>query len=240
MNRSFELALTAALMTLAPAANAASILIDFGNDDSFRGVSTASPDVNGNHWTSVWSGAFYTNLVDTTGSPTDVNFGFSTAPGTDYFNGPSGATADPAASVYDASALGDLGIDEAVYDYYVSSNFQIQNLDLNQTYDLTFFGSHKFNNDNVTRYTVYTDATLTTPVASVDLEVGVGPAHNEDTTVSLLGLSPSPDGILYVGFAGASGGNGYLNAMSVTSVPEPSASVLACSLAFFLVRRRAA
>jgi len=33
---------------------------------------------------------------------------------------------DPSACVIDADALGNLGINEAVYDYYVNSAFQIQ------------------------------------------------------------------------------------------------------------------
>lgn len=230
MTATIRCLLVAAAASAASATGATTILIDFGNDSSFRGASVASPDGNGNHWTSVWSGAFYPDLVDKSGVPTAIDFGFdgSLVTGTDYFNGPSGATADPTASVYNAAALGDLGVDEAVYDYYVSSRFQIQQLDLAKTYDLEFFGSHKFNNDNTTRYTVYTDGSFTTPVASVDLLVGVNADHNQEMTASLTGLSPAPDGILYVEFVGANGGSGYLNAMSVTEViPEPSATLLA-------------
>lgn len=212
---------------IASPASATKILFDLGNDDSFRGADTASPDVNGNHWNTVWSGAFYSDVVDTTGTPTAVDFGFSASAGTDYFNGPSGGTADPTATVYDAVALGDLGVDEAVYDYYVNSAFQVQQLDPAKTYDVVFYGSHKFNNDNVTRYSLYTDSTLATEVAGVDLLVGVNADHNQDQVATLAGVSPQPDGILYVAFAGASGGNGYLNAFSVTEViPEPTSFAL--------------
>jgi len=230
--------LSVVVLASASLAHGQSLLLDFGNDQSFRGASTPSPDVNGNHWTSLFSGAFYTDLVDTTGTPTDINFGFSSAPGTDYFNGPSGATQDPSATVYDAGALGDLGVNEAVYDYYVSSTFEIQNLDPTKLYNLTFYGSHKFNNDNVTRYTVYTDDSLTTVVDSVELEVGVNADHNQDTVVTLTNLSPQAFNILYVGFEGASGGNGYLNAMKIEVVPEPASLMLLSLGGVALIRRR--
>lgn len=218
------------------------ILVDFGNDSSFRGASTPSPDVNGNFWNSVWSGAFYPDIVDAEGNATSVDFGFSSAIGTDYFNGPSGATQDPTATAYTAAALGNLGVNEAVYDYYVSSTFQIQQLDLAKTYDLTFFGSHKYNDDNTTRYTIYDDGTFSNAVASAELLVGVNADHNQDATVTISGVAPQPDGIIYVGFAGATGGNGYLNAMQIVGnpIPEPSGvALLAIAAGAALYCRRA-
>ena len=191
------------------------ILFDFGSDDSFRGISVPVPDLLGDQWLSVWSGTFYANVVDSIGVVSDIDFGFSAAMGTDFFNGPAGTVQDPSQSVYDALALGNLGVDEAVYDYYVSSQFQIQDLDIDQRYRLTFFGSHKFNNDDITRYSIFSDGSYANEVASVDLQVGTGNDHNQSEVAILDGLQPSSDGVLYVGFAGANGGNGYLNAMKL-------------------------
>lgn len=220
MKKTLLLTLTAGAVIPALAGHG-QIYIDFGNDSSYRGVSVVNPDENGNHWNSVHSGAFYADLIDVNGAATTVDFGFSSAGGTDYFNGPSGGTEDPTETVYDAVALGVFGADEAVYDYYVNSTFQIQGLDPAKSYDLSFFGSHKYNTDNTTVYTVYTDNTYSTEVTSVSLEVGVGGAHNQDTIATLTGISPQSNGIIYVGFEGSAGNNGYLNAMSV-AVPEPS------------------
>ncbi|WP_425399540.1 hypothetical protein [Aeoliella sp.] len=201
------------------------ILFDLGNDLSYRGASVTNPDPNGNHWNSVWSGAFYNGVVDISGNATNIDFGFSSATGNDSYNGPAGDTTifGPGDTVYDAGALGNLGVNEAVYDYYVNSTLQIQNLNPGKTYDLTFYGSHKYNDDNITRYTLYSDATFTNPIASVDLEVGVGNAHNQANVARLTGVAPQADNQLYIGFEGTNGGNGYLNAMRLEeAAPPPS------------------
>jgi len=224
------------------------ILIDFGNDTSYRGATTPNPDPNGNYWNSVWSGAFYPGLTDITGSPTAINFGFSSATGTDYFNGPSGATEDPAATVYNAAALGNLGVNEAVYDYYVTSTFEIQGLDPAMQYNLSFYGAHQFNANPVTLYEVYTDNTYTTLVDSTTLNIhqpGSPWLYNQDTIATISGLSPQTGNILYVKFSGdpgSGGGDGYLNALEISLVPEPSTFALLGlgGAALALIRRRRA
>lgn len=113
------------------------VLIDFGNASSWRGVPTPSPDTNGHYWNSVWSGAFYPELKDIDGNATTIDFGFAIngAGGTDSYNGPAGVTSNPvtaaqiAATDIDAAALGNLGIKEAAMDFYTSSTFEIQGLD---------------------------------------------------------------------------------------------------------------
>jgi PEP-CTERM motif len=224
---------------------AQTVLLDLGNSSSFRGVNVTNPDANGHHWNSVWAGAFYPNIVDINGNATPIDFGFSADGGNDSFNGPAGVTSNPptaaeiAATDIDAAALGNLGVKEAAMDFYVNSRFQIQQLDPAKRYNITFFGSHKFNNDNTTRYTIYTDGTFTTPVASADLLVGVDNSHNRDRVVTISSLAPQAGNILYVGFAGANGGNGYLNALEITAIPEPSTMLLVAgaSALIFSLRR---
>ncbi|MEO0964630.1 MAG: PEP-CTERM sorting domain-containing protein [Planctomycetota bacterium] len=228
------LRLTAAAVALSTGICAnATVLIDFGNDSSFRGVSVAEPDEKGNYWTSVWSGSFYANIVDSDNNATVIDFGFDGAPaGTDYFNGPSGATNDPSAVVVDDVALGSLSADAAVFDYYVGDSddplrFQIQQLDPTKTYNLEFFGSHKFNpGSNTTRYAVYTDNTYTDLVASADLIVGVNSAHNQGTIATISDVAPQASNILYVEVQAIDGSNGYLNALRLTEVPEPGSLAL--------------
>lgn len=209
-------------------ARAQTILIDIGSVESYRGLSVNNPDDNGNYWNSVWSGEFYPDIIDIDGSTTEVDFGFSSATGTDSYNGPAGVTdeltleGDVLFTDIDAVALGNLGgALEAAFDFYVSSTFEIQQLDPTKTYDLTFFGSHKFNTDPTTVYSVYTDGTYTTLVDSVSLEVhepGSPWLHNRDTVATLTGLAPQTDNILYVKFEASSGDYGYLNALQIEAI----------------------
>ncbi|HEX6961922.1 MAG TPA: hypothetical protein VF175_08655, partial [Lacipirellula sp.] len=144
--------------SLAGSSAAQTVLIDFGTDNSFRGVSVPNPDANGNYWNSLAPGAFYQDLVDVDNAATTIDFGFSTPVGTDSFNGPAGVTSFPdptpaeiAATDIDSAALGILGVTEAAMDFVAGPDgadkrvrFEIQQLDPTKTYDLTFFASHKF------------------------------------------------------------------------------------------------
>jgi hypothetical protein len=237
---------------IAVSASAQTVLIDFGNDNSFRGATTISPDTNGHYWTSMAPGNYYTNLVDINNVGTGINFGFSTPVGTDSYNGPAGAVvnwppspAELAATDIDAAALGNLGINTAAIDFAAEHNtrFEIQNLDPSKKYALTFYGSHKFSDDDATVYSVYTDNTYSTLVASGSLNVqtpGSPWLHNRDTVLTLSNLSPQASNILYVQFTGANGHFGYLNDMQIVGVPEPSTLLLVASCAAMVLgfRRR--
>ena len=247
-------ALTAlAVVALAVPALASPVLIDLGSDSSWRGLSVTNPDDNGSYWNSVWSGAFYPDLVDVTGAATDIDFGFSVAGGTDSYNGPAGDTSwgPPVDTVLgtdiDAAALGLLGGSLAgAFDFYDSTGagtrMEIQGLDPTKLYNLTFFGSHKFSDDSFTEYRVYTDNTYTTLVDSAILQVQDEASpwlHNRDTTVTIGNLPPQTSDILYVEFSGANGGTGYLNAMMIEVVPEPATlMLLAGGCVALCIRRR--
>lgn len=241
MNRFRCVAALAIIACWAIPASANVVLVDFGNDDSFRGANVPNPDGNGNYWNSIWSGAYYPDVVDSSGATTAIDIGFSFATGTDYFNGPSGPTQDPAATVYNAAALGDLGVNEAVYDYYVTSRFEIQGLDPTKTYNLTFYGAHQFNSDPTTVYSVFTDNTYTTLVDSVSLDIhqpGFPWLYNQDTLATISNLSPQTSNILYVDFVGSAGGDGYLNAMRIEVVPEPASILLLMGASCLVCLRR--
>lgn len=251
-------AMTLAMVaSLAASAAAQTVLIDFGTNASFRGVDVPIPDANGNYWNGVAPGGFFVDLKDTTNVPTTIDFGFSTPVGTDSFNGPAGATTFPdptageiAATDIDVAALGILGIKEAAIDFVAGPSlvdnrvrFEIQQLDPSKTYNLTFFGSHKFSDDDTTVFTVFSDNTYLTPVATTSLNVqtpGSPFLHNRDTVATLTGIAPQASNILYVQFVGINGGNGYLNDMVITAVPEPSALLCMASGVALLVglRRR--
>jgi hypothetical protein len=243
--------------SLAASAAAQTVLIDFGTDNSFRGVSVPNPDANGNYWNSLAPGAFFTNLIDVDNVATTIDFGFSTPVGTDSFNGPAGVTTFPdptpaeiAATDIDAAALGILGVNEAAMDFVAGPGgadnrvrFEIQQLDPTKTYDLTFFASHKFSVDDATVFSIYSDNTYTTLVDSVTLNhqtPGSSNLHNRDEAATLSGIAPQASDILYVQFVGVNAAEGYLNSMSITAIPEPGTLALAaCGLGLIVgIRRR--
>lgn len=221
-------------------AQATTVLIDFGYDVTFRGVSVINPDENGNDWNSVGPGNFFPDLVNKTGATTSLAFGPDAAVmNTDSYNGPAGNTDPngdfqigdgqlPEDSEYDPVALGDLGADEAVYDYIVGKldtgdgRFQIQGLDPAVSYTLKFYGAKKYMDiatDGITRYNVYDDPDYTNLVGTVDLAVGgIGAEHNQNQVATIANISPAEDlGIFYIEFGDTiSGLGGYLNCMSVT------------------------
>src|SRR5215213_895317 len=95
MNRLVTFAAASVVAALvATTGQAQTVLVDLGNDASFRGVSTPSP-INGNFWNSNAPGTLLENLVDITGSPTIIGVGWFTPVGTDSFNGPAGVTSFP-------------------------------------------------------------------------------------------------------------------------------------------------
>jgi hypothetical protein len=231
--------LVAATMLLAAQvpAHAQTLLVDFGNDTSFRGLSVNNPDSNGNYWNSLQPGLFYENLIDVANNATTIDLGFDTPVATDSYNGPAGPTSeetlesDVQLTNIDAAALGNLGGSfEGVFDFAAGYNgqehfpvrFQIQGLNPSATYDLTFFGSHSFSDDATTVYTLYTDSTYTTPVASASLLVQ-DPffTPNRDRLATIEGVSPQTDNILYVEFVGETGNGGYLNAMQIEATAGP-------------------
>lgn len=240
--RSFPTLVSLAFALAACAAQPAvarSYLVDFGTSQSFRGVDAPSPDANGNRWNRIPRPSSQLNgLVDTAGQTNSLlSLGFSTPFGTDSFNGPAGATSDPptageiAATDIDASALGPLGVKEAVFDYVATDlasgpdfRLAIQGLDPLLTYTLVLFGSRKFSTDSTTVYEAYTDPgyTLLAAAARLDVHTPGSPwLHNRDKVATLANIKPSAGGAIYLRVRGAAGGIGYLNALRLAEGVRP-------------------
>jgi hypothetical protein len=213
------------------------MLLDFGDNQSYRGTNTASPDNQGHYWNNLGTNFIGSPLVLTNagGAATAITFMFdasnpaytnsSSGFGTDSYNGPAGDTTvnGPSNCVFNPGALGYLGITNAVYDYFVSAHFLLQNMNPTHQYSLTFFGSHKYSFDPITVYSVYSDSNYSTLIASTNLLVGTGAAHNQDTVAVLSPISPSTNGSLYVKFIAPSGNLGYLNCMQIVDLTTNSA-----------------
>jgi hypothetical protein len=234
----------AILVGQAISVRAQTVLVDFGSDTSYRGLSVHGADSNGNYWNSLQPGVLVSNLVDIQNTPTTIQVGWDTPVGTDSYNGPAGPTqpSPPAFPHYydflpltdiDANALGNMGgALEGAFDFaagpgipgFNQVRFQIQQLDPTKKYDLSFFGSHKYSTDPNTVYTVYSDNTYSTAVGTTNLNV-VDPtdpsAHNRDTIATISNLSPQTNNILYVQFIGSAGHEGYLNELRIVASAAP-------------------
>jgi len=227
-------------VVVAPPPVAQTMLLDFGDNNSFRGTNTPSPDAQGHYWNDLGVNFIGSPLVLTNaaGASMGISFMFdasnpaytnaSSGFGTDSYNGPAGPTdcGPPSCSigncVFNPTALGYLGQTNAVYDYFVSAHFVLQNMNPAHQYSLTFFGSHKFSFNPTTVYSVYSDTNYSTLVASTNLLVGSGAAHNQDTVAVLSPITPSTNGSLYVKFIAPDGNLGYLNCMQIVDLTPPS------------------
>ena len=206
-------------------------LLDFGGSAVYRSIDTPSPDSNGHYWNNIGYG-YIPGMLDITGATTSMAYGPDGAYGTDSYNGPAGDTSaglsTVANTVFNPGALGNLGQTNAVYDFFDNIHFQLQGLDPAKQYKLTFFGSHKYNADNTTIYSVCSDSTYATVLMSTTLQVGgIGgdpSAHNQSSVATLI-ASPQPDTIMYIS-ATAAAGAGYLNALQIEVVPEPATFAL--------------
>lgn len=252
-----SLLLAAALVT-ATTAHAQTVLIDFGSDSTFRGVTAPSPDTNGNYWNSTAFG-FIGNLVTTTNAATTIDWAPDGLGGVDSYNGIAGATTDPvtageieaAQTTLDSGSLTTFKIAGAAMDYYKSDNgtnsvgrFQIQQVSAGQAYDLTFYGAKQYTGANTqTKYSVFDDSGYSNLLGSVTLTHGDGGANaNINNVATLAGLTgPSNvNNIFYIQWEGvADTTEGYINAMSITAVPEPSTlGLLALAGVALLLRKR--
>jgi hypothetical protein len=218
---------------LAHTALAEMVLLDLGNDGSNNGATVANPDANGNYWNSGGYG-YVGGLLDIGGNPTTLAYAPDDIGGTDNYNGPA-FSSDPVV------ALGDLGGSiNALNDYFVDGKFQIQGLDNTKTYNLTIYGSHKYDTPGIATYEIHNDSNYTNVVASTTLETNDEPIngqewmHNQDRVTTITGVAPQAFDILYLKY------DGHINAMSIEAIPEPATIGLVgvFGAAMFVLRKK--
>jgi len=212
-----------------------SVLIDFGNNSTFRGASTPG------NWNSVADG-YLADLIDKNGQPTTLDYAPDGLGGTDSFNSIAGPTSNPpsaseitiADGALNKTALGDLGVAEAAIDFFKSDNgttgvgrFQLQQLRKGRNYLLTFYGTAQYMDagNKQTRFQVFSNPDYSDALASVDLTTGTTNGTGNRTRVALVSGLTGPDNtnnILYVQWQGVNvSTEGYLNAMLVQELETP-------------------
>jgi hypothetical protein len=239
----------------ATTAHAQMVLIDFGNDSTFRGVTSPG------NWNSMAFG-FAANLIDTNGNATTIDWAPDGLGGTDSFNSIAGPTSNPptageisAAQSALGGSLGALALGQAAIDFYKSDNgttgvgrFQLQQVTPGQLYNLTFYGSKQFVSagNEQTRYSVFNDefytSLLGTGLLTTGTTDGTGNPNSVLTLENLVGPS-NANNIFYIQWEGANTSTeGFINSMSIEAVPEPSTYALlaltGAAFAGYRLRRR--
>jgi hypothetical protein len=239
----------------AATAHAQMVLIDFGNDSTFRGVTSPG------NWNSMAFG-FAANLIDSDGNATTIDWAPDGLGGTDSFNSIAGATSNPptAGEISTAQSalggsLGSLALGQAAIDFYKSDNgttgvgrFQLQQVTAGQLYNLTFYGTKQFvaAGNEQTRYSVFDDSAysnlLGTGLLTTGTTDGTGNPNSVLTLENLLGPS-NANNIFYIQWEGVNvTGEGFINSMSIEAVPEPSTYALlvmaGAAFAGYRLRRR--
>lgn len=248
--------LSALVLSLtAAAATAQTVLIDFGNDSTFRGITSPG------NWNSMGFG-FAANLIDSEGNATTIDWAPDGFGGTDSFNSIIGPTSNPptagevsAAQSALGVSLGPLALGEAAIDFFKSDNgttsvgrFQLQQVTPGQLYNLTFYGTKQFvaAGNEQTRYSVFDDEfysnLLGTGLLTTGSTDGTGNPNSVLTLENILGPS-NANNIFYIQWEGANNSTeGFINSMSIEAVPEPSTYALlalaGAALAGYRLRRR--
>ncbi len=238
-------AILAPLIAIATAFSLASasaqvILIDFGP----AGNPTTSPDVNGNTWNNHFSASAASTLTDlkTTGNASSlINLTITTAFGA---NGPS----ETPPALTGTASLGALNVSTALSDFFFVNNttatVTFSGLDLTKTYSFAILGSRDAAGSPAARNTTYTltganSGFQNLQTTGTDLG-GSGVNYNNST----LALIPSivPNAITSsITLDVTSAGLGYLNAVQITVVPEPTTLGLVLAVGLFTLagsRRR--
>jgi hypothetical protein len=226
-----------AVLLFAPAAWAQVVLIDFGNNNSYRSTNVVNPGVSNAYWNSLDPGQpgvpqSYANLINTNNLATTIDIAFSNvAPQSgwgmcDSYNGPAGTSLDFNTSDVDGNVLGVMGQKAAVFDFYVNGKFTLSDLPVNTYYSFTFFGSHKYNNNNTTTYRVHTNNWGVNAYVwawTNALIVGDNANHNRDKVATIANVVPQANNTVMIACRDAAGGNyGYLNCMKIEDFPGPA------------------
>ncbi|WP_309396825.1 PEP-CTERM sorting domain-containing protein [Cerasicoccus maritimus] len=201
-----------------------SFYVDFG-----PGNNTTVGNYNNVTVTGVSESSQSFTLVDSEGSSAD-NYGFS-ATSADQLSGTNDATnLTPYTTPFELTA----NQDSIYFDNGETMTVTLSNLDVGLTYDLTMFSSRASTSSRITQFE------LTAGTLSGNTVVQLQTMNNQGNTVGFSGVTPDVSGNITFEVQ-QNTSFGYINALEITAVPEPSTYVIlmgVCGLGFALWRRR--
>lgn len=231
---------------LAFTGQAETIYIDFGRtgaETTASGWNNVAATVGGtaNNTTTIngqgTPGTPSVELIDSTGTASGVTLSVSFTQ--TYDTGAAGSGADYAGpypatvSTWPTTALSD-GFFSQINNGGSTMNMSFTGLDNSASYDLMFYGARGGTGTalNQALYTVTGGNGTSNRTSSV--------LNNSSQTPEFLGVTPN-GGTILVSFTRGSAGTGSLNAMSITTVPEPATvgfGLVALGSVFIMLRRR--
>jgi hypothetical protein len=235
----FVLCLLALFGTHLSQAQLLTYLVDFGGAGLTNGtpaqntyaVPTLGQDSNGNYWNNSQGGPSgqpsNLTLVTTqnqasTISLTWTNWGSGVATAT------MGLTTVPSGSALASSLLNvSTALNDSVFTSVAgnTNSFSLSGLNLGQTYNFSILASRTGTGGRSTAFQVSGASITNRVVQTTGTDLG-GTGVNYNVTPWDFSLTPDNSGKITVNYSIASGGFAYINAMSITTVPEPSAGAL--------------
>ena len=218
-------------------------LVDFGgggfNTTQINGgrVATSSPDANGNYWNNSVGGDLgqpsnLSNLVNTSNQNGGISLTWTNW-GSGVATANMGVTSVPSGSALSSSLLNiGTAVNDSVFTQSTTTaaRFDLAGLVVGQSYDFSIFASRVATDTRRTLFTVTGSTILNQTVQTSGTNLS-GTGLNYSTSLWNFSVTPDAQGKVAValqadGSLALGSQYAYVNAMSIATVPEPSAGAL--------------
>ncbi len=234
---SFKTLFSVALLTLGGIAHSQAATIHFSTA-YYAGIPSRFQDDNGLWWNTPlpWSLGKVTNAVDELNQATTVSLSIDSRFSLYFNSGPVSSTLGYAQQISRNGLL--------VASDYPTAVVSLSGLDLNLTYDLTFYASVGANGSSVQDRRMLINVLGDAAAPQEALNVYSTATVADEAMVTVYGVSPDQDGRIQITFSYPSSQTirGHINAISITSIPEPGSvvflSIGALAVAAGVSRRR--
>lgn len=227
------LTVATALFTAA-SVTAATVYVDFGSGPDTSGT------VNGNYW-NVWNPGNNLDLIATNGT-TDTGWNLDSTTAAVVNNR---TTLDYVFSYATYGAPSPFNHDNIASDALNltpaqgTRNVRLTTLDITKSYTFQIYGAREAAQTRITNYTVIGATSGSGTLTTSGTDIGTsGADYNNNSILTIAGIKPNASGEIFIQYSVNTGDFGYLNAFTVTEVPEPAAPLLGGLGLIALLRRR--